>query len=91
MAHLFIVNPLTGPGMDNLFSTHPDTGNRIAALMELAEEMGISGGGTVPEATGSDPYARPDDYYRRSDDEATSSGPWSKAGSGRTRRRGPWE
>jgi heat shock protein HtpX len=36
-AHLFIINPLTGAGMDNLFSTHPDTGNRIRALMEMAQ------------------------------------------------------
>ena len=39
-AHLFIINPLTGRGMDNLFSTHPNTENRIAALEELAQEMG---------------------------------------------------
>ncbi len=38
-AHLFIVNPLTGRGMDNLFSTHPSTENRIAALQRLAQEM----------------------------------------------------
>jgi heat shock protein HtpX len=35
MAHLFIVNPLSGARMDNLFSTHPATENRIAALMEM--------------------------------------------------------
>jgi heat shock protein HtpX len=35
-APLFIVNPLSGHGMDNLFSTHPATENRIAALRELA-------------------------------------------------------
>src|SRR5262249_17233427 len=39
-AHMFIVNPLTGHGMDNLFSTHPSTENRIAALQALAAEMG---------------------------------------------------
>ncbi len=91
MAHLFIINPLTGRGMDNLFSTHPNTENRIAALMELAGEMGIAGGGAVPQSAGSDPYARPDDYYRRRGENTSSSGPWSKAGSSRTRRRGPWE
>ncbi len=32
-APLFIINPLTAGGMDNLFSTHPETCNRIAALM----------------------------------------------------------
>jgi heat shock protein HtpX len=35
-AHLFIINPLSGRGMDNLFSTHPDTANRIAELEQLA-------------------------------------------------------
>jgi heat shock protein HtpX len=45
-AHMFIVNPLSGHGMDNLFSTHPATENRIAALQELAQQMGA--GGLVP-------------------------------------------
>ena len=40
-AHMFIINPLSGRGMDNLFSTHPSTENRIAALEQLAEKMGI--------------------------------------------------
>ena len=39
-AHLFIVNPLSGQRMDNLFSTHPSTQNPIAALQRLAQEMG---------------------------------------------------
>jgi heat shock protein HtpX len=39
-AHLFIVNPLTGHGMDNLFATHPSTENRVAALNRLAAQMG---------------------------------------------------
>jgi heat shock protein HtpX len=39
-AHMFIINPLSGERMDNLFSTHPDTQNRIAALERLAQEMG---------------------------------------------------
>ncbi len=38
-AHLFIVNPLTGSGVDSLFSTHPNPENRIAALEQLALEM----------------------------------------------------
>jgi len=39
-AHLFIINPLSGARMDNLFATHPATENRIAALMGLARTMG---------------------------------------------------
>ena len=38
-AHLFIVNPLSGARMDNLFSTHPRAENRIAALKQQAAEM----------------------------------------------------
>lgn len=53
-AHMFIINPLSGRGMDSLFSTHPDTGNRIAALMEQARAMGIgarsAGGGFMGQA-----------------------------------------
>lgn len=41
-AHMFIINPLSGRGLDNLFSTHPSTQNRIAALERLAEEMGVA-------------------------------------------------
>jgi heat shock protein HtpX len=39
-AHMFIINPLSGEKMDNLFSTHPDTQNRIAALMKMQGEFG---------------------------------------------------
>jgi heat shock protein HtpX len=39
-AHLFIVNPLSGERMDNLFSTHPNTENRIAALQDMADGSG---------------------------------------------------
>jgi heat shock protein HtpX len=41
-AHLFIVNPLSGERMDNLFSTHPSTENRIAALETIARELGAA-------------------------------------------------
>ncbi|HEX8164876.1 MAG TPA: zinc metalloprotease HtpX [Beijerinckiaceae bacterium] len=47
-APLFIVNPLSGLGMDNLFSTHPATENRIAALRELARRMGAGGYQSAP-------------------------------------------
>src|SRR5699024_1163170 len=42
-AHLFIVNPLSGARMDNLFSTHPNPANRIEALRRQAAEMGQAG------------------------------------------------
>ena len=35
-AHMFIVNPLRGGGMQNLFSTHPPLEDRIARLEKMA-------------------------------------------------------
>ena len=58
-AQLFIINPLSGQGADNLFSTHPNTANRVKALMELAGRMGgrrptltATPAGPRPSATG---------------------------------------
>ena len=42
-AHMFIINPLSGQRMSNLFSTHPSTENRIAARHAMAAESQISG------------------------------------------------
>lgn len=54
-AHLFIINPLTGEGMDNLFSTHPNTANRIAELEKLAAQMGATS--YRPRGTSSGPWS----------------------------------
>ncbi|MBP0617138.1 zinc metalloprotease HtpX [Jiella mangrovi] len=51
-AHMFIINPLSGQRMDSLFSTHPATENRIAALRQLAAEMGARGGSVGVDAHG---------------------------------------
>src|SRR5690349_21338757 len=48
MAHLYITNPLSGARMDNLFATHPAVENRIAALQQLATEMGRDDRGHRP-------------------------------------------
>jgi heat shock protein HtpX len=47
-AHVFIINPLSGRGMDNLFSTHPNVENRISALEQIAVEMGFGQTGGSP-------------------------------------------
>lgn len=77
-AHMFIINPLSGERMDNLFSTHPDTGNRIAALHSMASSMPMTS--TRPATTArptrtsrSVPTTGP---ARRNDDEPRK-GPWS--------------
>jgi heat shock protein HtpX len=69
-AHMFIINPLSGHGVDNLFTTHPSTENRIAALQQLAAEMGARGG-TPSVGTGGN-YPRRSAWGRRS----ASRGPW---------------
>jgi heat shock protein HtpX len=62
-AHMFIINPLSGHGVDNLFTTHPSTENRIAALEQLAAELGAGraapslGAGSSYSSRG--PWGRP--------------------------------
>lgn len=69
-AHMFIINPLSGEKMDNLFSTHPDTGNRIAALRRMAQEFGTGGGAPTRRAE-SRPAAAP-----RGEAPSPQAGPW---------------
>jgi len=66
-AHLFIVNPLSGGRMDNLFATHPATENRIAALRQIASEMGrgMAAAEPAPAPVGHGPWNR-----------GGRSGPW---------------
>jgi heat shock protein HtpX len=63
-SHLFIINPLSGARMDNLFATHPATENRIAALRDIASRMDEGGQYAEPGPRPSGP---------------PSSGPWSRA------------
>jgi heat shock protein HtpX len=77
MAHMFIVNPLTGRGVDNLFSTHPNVENRIAALQQLARQMGIAGYASQEESaaiSASGPWRRASD--RANSDAGRPRGPW---------------
>jgi heat shock protein HtpX len=50
-AHIFIINPLSGHGIDNFFSTHPKTENRVAELEAQAREMGVTSYRTAPTST----------------------------------------
>jgi len=54
---MFIINPLAGRGADNLFSTHPATGNRVRALMELGAKMGMQPRPRTPDLTQPRPAA----------------------------------
>jgi heat shock protein HtpX len=68
-AHMFIINPLSGQGMDNLFTTHPSTQNRIAALQRLASQLGGSAA-PAPSSASRGPWGG----AARS--RGTSRGPW---------------
>ena len=76
-AHLFIINPLSGQRMDNLFSTHPATENRIAALEQMAGEMRA-----VPPAreAAPEPQPRPSQAPHTPQAPKGRTGPWGEAG-----------
>ena len=83
MAHMYIINPLSGQRMDNLFSTHPDTANRINALRQLAGEMSVDDKGRRREPRPAQRSIAP-----------ASGGGWRVPTVGRTDedggQRGPW-
>jgi heat shock protein HtpX len=58
-AHMFIINPLSGHGVDNLFTTHPSTENRVAALQRLAVELGTRSGMSSTGPAANDPRRGP--------------------------------
>ena len=76
-AHLFIINPLSGERMDNLFSTHPGTENRIAALQDMAGQVS----GDTPELEPPADNARAGPWSNRKQQtpprsRGSSGGPW---------------
>ncbi len=86
-AHLFIVNPLSGRRMDNLFATHPNPENRIAALLEMAgrNPAEFSAGAPTASQPGRQAEARGAWGRFSGGDARRARGPWS-----RSPRRGPW-
>lgn len=83
MAHLYIFNPLSGARMDNLFSTHPDVGNRIVALRKMGAEMQVDRTGHRPGPRAQASHVAP-----------RSGGGWRVppigGSEGRGGQRGPW-
>jgi heat shock protein HtpX len=81
-AHLFIINPLSGERMDNLFSTHPSTENRIAALEAMAAATPSAG---QPQAAAPRPSQQPKPA-------APKANPWGRNPTGPCSGgfKGPW-
>lgn len=81
-AHMYIINPLSGQRMDNLFSTHPSTENRVAALVDMAEAKRTGAWHGRPAPTAPQRPAAP--THRRStpseapheDSPPVTPGPW---------------
>jgi heat shock protein HtpX len=79
-AHMFIINPLNGRGIDSMFATHPNVDNRVAELEELAREMGVTGtGGSFDDFAAAGTTAKP----------ASAGGVWV-AGQNQGASRRPW-
>ncbi|QYZ70100.1 zinc metalloprotease HtpX [Neotabrizicola shimadae] len=53
-AHMFIINPLHAHARDRLFSTHPATANRVAALEKMAVAAPVSSS-RIPSTRGGRP------------------------------------
>lgn len=90
-AHMFIINPLSGERMDNLFSTHPDTDNRISALRALEAdwaENGYEAPASFAEMSSTvEPQRVPDRPVESQSSQSGGSVP--RTGSG-GRKSGPW-
>ena len=67
-AHMFIINPLGKFSRDKLFSTHPDTQNRIDALVDLADQW----------ADQDEQHYESDAHYEESAQEP-DNGPWDQS------------
>lgn len=80
-AHMFIINPLSGQNMDNLFSTHPNTDNRVAALRQMA----VEGGFTESRTSSRGDHFGVRDAPRAQRETQRPSGPWGSAGKTGTR------
>ena len=81
---MYIVNPLNGQRMDTLFSTHPNTENRIAQLQRIAADMQVDHTGRRSQPRFESPRGGPAETgggWRvpstgASEDGNTSRGPW---------------
>ena len=95
---MFIINPLSGQRMDGLFSTHPNTENRIAALQAMAQEPGSDAAPrprvqprTEQTAPDTDASEGPWDREReRRDGGPAEANPWGRNPTGPRGRKGPW-
>ncbi len=75
-AHMFIINPLGQFARDNLFSTHPNTENRIIALEKLADEWAMQDNVSRDRQDNDGPWGGQQDASDA--DRNPSSQPWGR-------------
>jgi heat shock protein HtpX len=85
-AHMFIINPLGQHARDSLFSTHPNTENRIRALEQLDSEMRQMEAAEPRELP--DEAPAPSGRGGRTSVPPAGSGQWGRKGDEEPR--GPW-
>ena len=89
-AHMFIINPLTKKGMDNLFSTHPNTANRIAALQAMGGTMGERASWMAAAERHEAQQQAPQAQAPQASSGARRSALDPLGGASRPQQRGPW-
>jgi heat shock protein HtpX len=90
---MFIINPLNGQGMDNLFSTHPNTENRIASLNALYEQWSTpepENVNVVPPKRQKEIWGRNAGNWRGTSNDTSASRSQQPAHK-RAGNKGPWE
>ncbi|HSO46341.1 MAG TPA: zinc metalloprotease HtpX [Rhizobiaceae bacterium] len=90
-AHMFIINPLGQHARDSLFSTHPNTENRIRALEQLDGEMRQMEAAEprdMPQQAPAAPSAKARPAGRASVPPAGPAGQWGRKADDEPR--GPW-
>lgn len=76
-AHMFIINPLSGARMDNLFSTHPSTENRVAELQKMESDPNFV-------------RSRENLSNHRFKGANSNEGPWGRNTGNNSKKQGPW-
>ncbi|MCC9620987.1 zinc metalloprotease HtpX [Thalassospira sp. MA62] len=79
-AHMYIANPLSGKGVDSLFSTHPNMDNRIERLKAMKASDPVAthphGFGSSKPTSGQGPWQAQNGPTRRGNTRRTRRRPW---------------
>ncbi|MEM1375942.1 MAG: zinc metalloprotease HtpX [Pseudomonadota bacterium] len=89
-AHMFIINPLNGQRADALFSTHPNTQNRIDALMALEQEWAATSSVSDRVVTQKEMPPKSEAPKRRRSSVPKAGRNWGRGDKEGDENKGPW-